>query len=79
MFTNRPAMNRDYTPSTEEAALTPDGLEGVQDNLYFMRDAVQRRLLAEFDCEVNQENQPQLRQMIESPNVRGRGGLAAAT
>ena len=65
MFTNRPAMNREFTPQAEEADLTPEGLEGIQDNLYFMRDAVQRRLLSEFDGEVNQENHAQLRQMIE--------------
>ena len=65
MFNNRPAMRREYTPRDDETQSGPDGLEGIQDNLYHLRDSVQRRLLAEFDGEVDQANQGRLRQMIE--------------
>ena len=65
MFTNRPAMKREYQPKQESGVLATDGLEGMRDNLYFIRESVQRRLLTEFDGEVNQENNEQIRQMIE--------------
>jgi pilus assembly protein CpaF len=65
MFTNRPAVKREYQPKQESGALSGDGLEGMRDNLYFIRESVQRRLLTEFDGEVNQENNEQIRQMIE--------------
>lgn len=64
MFNNRPAMNREYSPVEAEATTAPEGL-GDQENLYYLRDAVQRRLLAEFDGEVNQENPDQIRHLIE--------------
>ena len=64
MFSNRPAMRREYSPTEEESITTPEGL-GDQENLYYLRDAVQRRLLSEFDGEVNLENPDQLQQMIE--------------
>lgn len=65
MFTNRPAMKREYRSREESAQTTPEGLDGIRDNLYLIRDSIQRRLLAEFEGEVNQENHEQLRQMIE--------------
>ena len=65
MFNNRPAIRREYVPREEEVQAGPGGLEGIQENLYHLRDSVQRRLLAEFDGEVDQANQGRLRQMIE--------------
>ena len=65
MFSNRPAMKREYQPREEGDTLSPEGMEGIRENLYFIRDSVQRRILAEFEGEVRQENQEQLRQMIE--------------
>jgi pilus assembly protein CpaF len=57
-------MKREYTPEEPEGTATPEGL-GDQENLYYLRDAVQRRLLSDFDGEVDQENPDQLRHMIE--------------
>ncbi|MEJ2758664.1 MAG: CpaF family protein [Anaerolineales bacterium] len=65
MFTNRPAMKKEYRSREESETVSPEGLEGIRDNLYFVRDSIQRRLLSEFEGEVNQENHEQLRQMIE--------------
>ena len=65
MFSNRPAMKRDYKPREEGDSFGSEGMEGIRENLYFIRDSVQRRILAEFEGEVNQENHEQLRQMIE--------------
>lgn len=65
MFTNRPAMKREYRSREESDPTTPEGLDGIRENLYVIRDAVQRRLLSEFEGDVNQENRDQLRQMIE--------------
>jgi pilus assembly protein CpaF len=65
MFTNRPAMKREYQPKQEGDVLSIDGLEGMRENLHFIRESVQRRLLTEFEGEVNQENNDQIRQMIE--------------
>lgn len=65
MFTNRPAMKREYRSREESDSTSPEGLEGIRENLYVIRDAVQRKLLSEFEGDVNQENRDQLRQMIE--------------
>lgn len=58
-------MRRDYQVQEEDPTTTTPALEGVWDNLYFIRDSVQKRLLAEFDGEVTLENIPKLRQQIE--------------
>ncbi len=65
MFNNRPAMKKEYQPKQETEGFTPDAFEGIKDNLYFIRDSVQKRLLADFDGEATHENIPQLRAQIE--------------
>jgi pilus assembly protein CpaF len=58
-------MRREFQVQDEDPATTTTTLEGVWDNLYFIRDSVQKRLLSEFDGEVTLENIPKLRQQIE--------------
>jgi pilus assembly protein CpaF len=58
-------MRRDYQVQEDDTATASTALEGVWENLYFIRDSVQKRLLAEFDGEVTHENIPKLRQQIE--------------
>jgi pilus assembly protein CpaF len=58
-------MKREYRSREESDSTSPEGLEGIRENLYVIRDAVQRKLLSEFEGDVNQENRDQLRQMIE--------------
>ncbi len=65
MFTNRPAMRKEYQAPTNDNPLGPEEVEGMRDNLYHIREVVQKRLLTEFEGEVNQENEPQIRQLIE--------------
>lgn len=67
MFTNRPAMKSEYSPKEEDAALlSGEGLEGIRENLYLIRDAVQRRLLAENNGEVRPgDNIREVRGQIE--------------
>ena len=65
MFTNRPAMKREYQPRQEEGTISIDGFEEIRENVNLIRESVQRRLLTEFDGEVNQENTEQIRQLIE--------------
>jgi pilus assembly protein CpaF len=58
-------MKREYQPKTSTGSLALDGLDELRENVNFIREAVQRRLLTEFDGEVNQENNEQIRQLIE--------------
>jgi len=58
-------MKRDYQPREDGDTLSAEGMDGIRENLYFIRDSVQRRILAEFEGEVKPENHEQLRQMIE--------------
>jgi pilus assembly protein CpaF len=58
-------MRRDYQVQEEDQATVSEGLEGIWENLYFIRDSVQKRLLAEFEGEVTHDNLPLLNQQIE--------------
>jgi pilus assembly protein CpaF len=58
-------MRRDYQVEEQDPTTVSEGLEGIWENLYFIRDSVQKRLLAEFDGEVTLDNLPMLRQQIE--------------
>jgi pilus assembly protein CpaF len=70
MFMNRPAANNGVAvsnPPKEPASSEP--LENrviVTDDVYFIRERVQRKLLAETDNDVNRNHLPQMRQMIET-------------
>lgn len=66
MFNNRPAMKREYPSREEEIINTPEGFEGIKDNLYHIRDSIQKRLLVEFDGEVSKGDDGQLRQLIDT-------------
>ena len=69
MFLNRPAANQmTSSPATAIEMVNQDGGEypgGITPDAYFIRDKVQRKLLAESESEVNRTNISQLRQMIE--------------
>jgi pilus assembly protein CpaF len=64
MFENRPALNN-KTQSKQAEILTPDDVELMKENLFHIRDEVQKRILTEFDGEVTLDNIPRLRKMIE--------------
>jgi len=61
MFSNRPALNQKKQLDT----LSPDTVQLMKENLFHIRDEVQKRLLVEFNGEVTIDNTPQLRKMIE--------------
>lgn len=61
MFSNRPALNQKKQLDT----LSPDTVQLMKENLFHVRDEVQKRLLVEFNGEVTIDNAPQLRKMIE--------------
>jgi pilus assembly protein CpaF len=69
MFSNRPALDIQYSPDT--ATMTELGLNGLgsaelQADVYRIRDLVQTRLLAETEGEIALRDQPQIRSMIET-------------
>jgi pilus assembly protein CpaF len=66
MFNNRPAIKREYPSREEEMTNAPEGFEGIKENLYFIRDSIQKRLLVEFDGEVSKGDDGQLRQLIDT-------------
>ena len=66
MFTNRPAMKienrpRISTPRAEAVDLMAD----LETEVYVLRDAIQRRLLADTNGDLNLDNVSQLQEMIE--------------
>ena len=65
MFENRPALSKKNQPKQADA-LSSDNVELMKENLFHIRDDVQKRILAEFDGEVTLENIPRLRKMIEA-------------
>lgn len=70
MFMNRPAANNGIAVSNPPKELvSSEPLENrviVTDDVYFIRERVQRKLLAETDNDVNRNHLPQMRQMIET-------------
>ena len=64
MFANRPALNRNTQPRQVDT-LSPDDIELMKENLFHIRDEVQKHVLTEFEGEVTLENIPRLRKMIE--------------
>lgn len=64
MFPNRPALNQ-KNQSKQAETLSPDDLDLMRDNLFHIRDEVQKRILVEFNGEVTLDNIPRLRKMIE--------------
>jgi len=64
MFTNRPALKKD-TQTTRDSTKDVQDLGHFEEDAYFLRDAIQRRLLSETNGEVTLDNVVQLRQMIE--------------
>ena len=70
MFTNRPALNNRSTEAlTNEfpmIAETATRVGGPSADVYYIRDSVQRKLLAETEGEVDLSQLPQMRQMIET-------------
>jgi len=70
MFTNRPALNNRSTEAlTDEFPMTAETatrVEGPSADVYYIRDSVQQKLLAETEGEVDLSHIPQMRQMIET-------------
>jgi hypothetical protein len=70
MFMNRPAANNGIAVSNPPKELaSSETLESrviVTDDVYFIRERVQRKLLAETDNDLNRSHLPQMRQMIET-------------
>jgi pilus assembly protein CpaF len=70
MFPNRPAANhlnvQFATPKERVVSETGDGPNNITGDVYFIRDRIQRRLLAESDGELNRNQVAQMRQMIEA-------------
>lgn len=64
MFSNRPALGKKTETGTSEA-LAPEKWDVQKESLFHVRDEVQRRVLSEFNGEVNLENIPKLRTMVE--------------
>ncbi|MEJ5201633.1 MAG: CpaF family protein [Anaerolineales bacterium] len=64
MFANRPAIKREQSPKhpTKESV---ESLPFNQEEAYFIRDAVQKRLLSDSNNELNLDNQEQVKQTIE--------------
>ncbi len=65
MFGNRPAIRIRPGDNTPPPTSTIENLGGVPTDVYYIRDRVQRRLLAESEGDVGTDNAPQMRQMIE--------------
>ena len=68
MFTNRPARNNGQTrplPPLEQDSVLDSGT-ALPPDAYRLRDKVQRKLLADVDGETEQNQQPQMRQVIEA-------------
>ncbi len=64
MFTNRPALNNKNQQKQAEG-LNAEDFEAMKDTLFNVRDAVQKRVLSDYDGEVTLDNLPRLRKMIE--------------
>ena len=65
MFENRPGLGGKKR-ADGATTLTADKLDIRKENLFQLRDEVQKRVLAEFSGEVTLENIPRLRTMVES-------------
>jgi pilus assembly protein CpaF len=69
MFTNRFGVNGRNTPTSIDGQKPITSLEavgGVSSDVYLIRDRVQRKLLSETEGQVNTDQQPQMRQLIEN-------------
>lgn len=70
MFTNRPAMDNrsssETTGNVQGDLPSAKNEDGVSADAYFIRDRIQKLLLAESDSDVNLSHVPQMQQMIES-------------
>jgi pilus assembly protein CpaF len=70
MFINRPAANNgNSTPAVlkESApAEASDTRASITEDVYYIRERVQRKLLADTDGDINRSHLPQMRQMIET-------------
>ena len=70
MFINRPAANNRYTLTvTHNGAVSGDTVESSANlgaDVYYIRERVQRKLLAETDGDVHLDHIPQMRNMIET-------------
>ena len=70
MFMNRPAANNGSSTSTLQKetiiAEASDKGTSVSEDVYYIRERVQRKLLADTDGDINRSHLPQMRQMIET-------------
>ncbi len=64
MFTNRPALNSKQSSSTS-TTFELEEFESMKERIFQVRDAVQKKILAEFDGEVTKDNIPRLRKQVE--------------
>jgi len=69
VFTNRPAKNSHPSIETQTRTTTavpaPSRIDGLNTDVYLIRDRVQRKLLNETDGDINSYNNGQLHQIIE--------------
>jgi pilus assembly protein CpaF len=67
MFTNRPALNGSETENLESGVpIVSSNGEGVTADVYHIRKRVQRKLLSESEGETDLDQQPRLRESIET-------------
>ena len=70
MFTNRPAKNSHPSIETQTRTTTavpaPSRIDGLNTDVYLIRDRVQRKLLNETDGDINGYSNGQLHQIIEN-------------
>jgi pilus assembly protein CpaF len=68
MFLNRPAVSQNGSLPIPKEMVSQDAGEnpgGITPDAYFIRDRVQRKLLAETESDVNRANSSQMHQIIE--------------
>ena len=67
MFTNRPALNGSDTEVVDAAVtLFPSARDSVSGDVYHIRESVQRKLLAESEGEQDLDQQPRMKESIET-------------
>ena len=66
MFVNRPAMKKEFDFQASTTNGQDDESEPIEAEVYFIRDSIQKRLLADSNGEVSGENEAKLRQTIEN-------------
>jgi pilus assembly protein CpaF len=66
MFTNRPAMKKNFQNDPATLPEQQDGYDAIDQEVYLIRDAIQKKLLSDSNGEIPLENEIQMRQVIET-------------